>query len=84
MRKNLSDQTHFLMQTQYQRLTDPQWEIIKEYLPLQRKRKYALRDVVDAIFWTLRIGSQWRNLPEYFPKWQSVYYYFRRWNFLAP
>ena len=68
------------MQTHYKRLTDPQWEVIKEYLPLQRKRKYALRDVIDAIFWILRIGGQWRNLPECFPKWQSVYYYFRRWK----
>jgi transposase len=46
------------MQTQYERLTDSQWENIKEYLPLKRKHKYALRDIVDAIFWILRIGSQ--------------------------
>lgn len=68
------------MQTQYERLTDSQWENIKEYLPIQRKRKYDLRQVVDAIFWILRIGSQWRNLPECFPPWRSVYYYFRRWK----
>ncbi len=68
------------MQTQYERLTDSQWENIKEYLPIQRKRKYDLRQVVDAIFWILRIGSQWRNLPENFPPWRSVYYYFRRWK----
>lgn len=35
---------------------------------------------MDAIFWYLRIGSQWRNLPEGFPAWQSVYYYFRKWQ----
>ena len=52
---------------------------IKEYLPNQRKRKYDLRDIVDAILWILRIGSQWRNLPESFPLWKSVYYYFRKW-----
>ncbi|MBV6653950.1 MAG: IS5 family transposase [Mameliella sp.] len=68
------------MQTQYERLSDAQWENIKEYLPTKRKQKYDLRDVVDAIFWMLRIGSQWRNLPETFPPWQSVYYYFRRWK----
>ena len=68
------------MQTQYERLTDSQWENIKEYLPIQRKRKYDLRQVVDSIFWILRIGSQWRNLPEYFPPWNSVYYYFRCWK----
>ncbi|MEM8527826.1 MAG: IS5 family transposase [Bacteroidota bacterium] len=68
------------MQTQYERLTDSQWENIKEYLPVQRKRKYDLREIVDAIFWILRIGSQWRNLPECFPPWKSVYYYFSKWK----
>jgi transposase len=68
------------MQTQYNRLTDSQWEIMKEYLPIQRKRKYDLRDIVDAILWYLRTGSQWRNLPECFPPWGSVYYYFRQWK----
>lgn len=68
------------MQTHYQRLTDPQWEIIKEKLPIQRKRKYDLRDVADAIFWILRTGSQWRNLPTEFPKWNLVYYYFSKWQ----
>ena len=75
------------MQTQYEQLTDPQWEVIKDQLPIQRKRKpdcrqagYDLRDVVNAIFWILRTGSQWRNLPAYFPPWQSVYYYFSKWK----
>jgi transposase len=61
-------------------LTDPQWEAIKENLPSQRKRKHDLRDIVDAILWILRTGSQWRNLPEQYPKWYSVYYYFRTWR----
>ena len=68
------------MQTQYEQLTDPQWEVIKEKLPNQRKRKHDLRDIVNAIFWILRTGSQWRNLPDRYPKWQSVYYYFSKWK----
>ncbi len=68
------------MQIQYEYITDFQWENIKEYLPIQRKRKYDLRAIVDAIFWILRIGSQWRNLPSNFPRWDSVYYYFRKWT----
>jgi putative transposase len=68
------------MQTRYERLTDPQWEVIKEHLPIQRKRKYDLRDIVNAIFWILRTGSQWRNLPDEYPKWHSVYYYFSKWK----
>ncbi len=68
------------MESQYKRLTDSQWEVIKEILPVQRKRRHSLRVIVDAILWVLRIGSQWRNLPDSFPKWQLVYYYFRKWQ----
>jgi len=73
------------MQTQYEKLTNPQWEIIKERLPIQRKRKYdrratPLRDIVNAIFWILRTGSQWRNLPKEYPKWNAAYYYFSKWK----
>jgi putative transposase len=64
------------MQSQYQRLSDfdhsqsIQWEAIKELVPTNRKRKYSLRVIVDAIFFCLRVGNQWRNLPDSFPKWQ--------------
>ena len=68
------------MQTQYKRLTASQWENIKEYFPVQRKRKYELREVVNTILWQLRVGAQWRNLPDNFAPWQSVYYYFRKWQ----
>ena len=37
------------MQTHYRKLTDLQWEIIKKKLPIQRKRKYDLREIVDGI-----------------------------------
>ena len=69
-----------IMQTQYKRLTDPQWEIMKEYLPIQRKRKYDLRAIVEAILWYLRLGGQWRNLPESYPPYAIVYYYFKVWR----
>jgi hypothetical protein len=62
-----------IMQTQYELLTDTQWLNIPEYLPIERRRKYDLRNVDDGIFWFLRIGSQWRNLPKKFPLCQSVY-----------
>ena len=68
------------MQTHYKRLTASQWENIKEYLPVQRKRKYDLREIVNGILWQLRIGAQWRNIPDNFPPWESIYYYFRKWK----
>ena len=69
------------MESQYKRLTDSQWEVIQASLPVDRKRQHSLRVIVDAIFYVLRVGNQWRNLPaESFPKWQLVYYYFRKWQ----
>src|SRR5688572_3354080 len=61
-------------------LTDSQWEVIKVYLPLQRKRKYELRDIVNAICYLLKTGCQWRLLPNDFPPYRLVHYYFRSWN----
>lgn len=68
------------MQTQFKKLTDSQWEGIKNILPIQRKRKHDLRDIINAIFWFNRVSVQWRNLPDNCPPWQSVYYYFRKWT----
>lgn len=61
-------------------LTDSQWEVIKLFLPAQRKRKYSLRLVVNASFYVLKTGCQWRMLPKEYPPYQLVYYYFRSWT----
>lgn len=68
------------MQTQFEELTDAQWQVIEKMLHQPRKRKHDLRAVVNGILWLLRTGSQWRNLPLCYPPWPSVYYYFRRWQ----
>ncbi len=61
-------------------LTDSQWKIITPYLDDKTKRKHSLRQIVNAIFYITKTGSQWRYLPQEFPKWQLVYYYFRKWS----
>ena len=71
------------MTTHYERLTDDQWEIIKEFLPIKRKWKLDLRDIFDAILWITRTGAQRRNLDSRFPPWTAVYYYFYRWTRLG-
>lgn len=68
------------MQTQFNELTDSQWEIIKDFLPVQRKRKYDLREILNAILFLHRTGIQWRNLPPNWPNWRIVNYYFRQWT----
>lgn len=38
------------------------------------------RLVLDGIFWIARTGAPWRDLPDDFGKWGSVYRQFRRWS----
>ena len=65
-------------------LTEAQWalvdSIIPEGKPGGRPRSIDVRAVVNAIFYLLRTGCQWRLLPREFPPWPTVYYYFRRWE----
>ncbi|MCR6509496.1 transposase [Bacteroides sp. KH569_7] len=61
-------------------LTETDWQYITKVLNLQeRKRKYDLRLIWNAIFYLVKTGCQWRMLPLDFPKWQLVYYYYRKW-----
>ena len=39
-----------------------------------------IRAIVNAIFYLLRTGCQWRLLPKEFPPWGTVWWYFRRWR----
>ncbi|WP_460500265.1 transposase [Hymenobacter agri] len=64
----------------HQPLTDSQWQVMAPLLPVQRKRRLCLRQVVDAVRYICRMGCQWRSLPASFPAWTAVYYYFRRWQ----
>ncbi|WP_234982968.1 transposase [Bacteroides bouchesdurhonensis] len=50
--------------------------------PQARKRKYDLRMIWNAIFYLVKTGCQWCMLPLDFPKWQQVYYYYRKWTSL--
>jgi transposase len=43
---------------------------------------YGPNSVLNAIFYLLRSGCQWRLLPREFPPWSTVYYYFRSWDVL--
>jgi putative transposase len=61
-------------------LTDSQYGAIIQIIGDTRKRKHPLREILNAIFYLLKTGCQWRMLPCDFPKWQLVYYYFSRWK----
>jgi transposase len=45
-----------------------------------RPREVDLHEVFCAVLYVLRSGCQWRMLPKGFPKWRTVYYYWRLWS----
>jgi transposase len=65
-------------------MTDEQWAVIEPLLPQVKKggrpEKHARRAVLDAILYVVRTGCSWRQLPADFPPWQTVYWYFIRWE----
>ena len=62
-------------------VTDKQWQMIIPYIELvDRKRKYPLREIFNAMFYVVKTGCQWRMLPKDFAPWNLVYYYFRKWK----
>ena len=62
-------------------LTDAQKEYIRGTILMDNWRsKYDFFLILDAIIYIDVSGCQWRLLPEEYPKWQTVYYYFRRWG----
>lgn len=64
-----------------QALTESQWKVIKKFVPrVERKRKHDLRLIFESFFYVLKTGCHWRMLPDNYPKWELVYYYFSRWR----
>jgi transposase len=65
-------------------LTDGQWALIEPLLPEPategRREKHPRREVVNAILYVVRSGCPWRYLPADLPPWQTVYWYFTRWE----
>src|SRR4030081_945552 len=60
-------------------LSDAQWSLIEPRLPVYpggRPRTTNVREVVDAVFYILRTGCQWRYLPKDFPPRSTVWRYF--------
>jgi putative transposase len=67
-------------------LSDEEWAILSPLLERPRRdgrgrpRTVDRREVVNAILYVLRTGCQWRYLPEGFPNWNTVYWYFAGWT----
>lgn len=65
-------------------LTDDQWRVLEPLLPdrapVRGGRWMDHRLVVNGIMWRTRTGSPWRDLPECYGNWKTVYNRHRRWS----
>ena len=62
-------------------LTDFEWSVIKPLLPKNRRgvKPKNNRRILNGIFWVLRAGAPWRDLPERYGSYTTAYNRFNRW-----
>ena len=63
-------------------LTDFEWSIIQPVLPTKSRGVPRMDDrrVLNGIFWVLRSGAPWRDLPECCGPYTTCYNRFSRWR----
>lgn len=65
-------------------MSDEEWAFFVHFILAVRatngRKPTNHRLVLDGVFWIARTGTPWRDLPEEFGKWPSVYRQFRRWT----
>lgn len=63
-------------------LTDEQWDKIESLFPTytrERPARHDNRKMLNAILWINRTGAPWRDLPERYGSWKTVYTRLTRW-----
>lgn len=65
-------------------LTEEQWALVEPLIPQGSARTGRpasdRRRILNGIFWILHTGAPWRDLPERFGPWQTVYHHFSVWR----
>ena len=65
-------------------LDDAEWALLEPLVPRShpagRRQTYPLRRIVDAIFYLLRTGAQWRLMPHEYPPRGAVFYHYAQWR----
>lgn len=65
-------------------LTDAEWSLIAPLIPPAkpggRQRTVVIREIVNAIFYVLSTGCQWRALPTDLPPRSTVHEYLKLWE----
>ena len=70
--------------TRRHELTEAEWGRLAPLLPPQRPARGRPaedhRRILNAILWKIRTGAPWRDVPERYGSWATVYSRFRRWR----
>ncbi|CAL9624699.1 hypothetical protein SUDANB6_05945 [Streptomyces sp. enrichment culture] len=63
-------------------LSDDEWALVEPLLPIGAYGPYPhrLRDQLEGVIWKFRSGGQWREMPQEFGPWSTVYDRFRQWR----
>src|SRR3954452_6470473 len=66
--------------TRRHELSDPQWAEVADFFPPRRRQRGGQwkddRTILNGILWRLNTGAPWRDLPECYGPWQTVYHRF--------
>jgi transposase len=61
-------------------LSDAEWELVEPFLPVgERGPVPDLRRLFNAVMWRFRAGCPWRDVPQEYGSWSTVYGAFQRW-----
>lgn len=62
-------------------MTDDGFARIEDLLPVQQRggKWNEHRSVINGMFWVLNSGAHWRDMPERYGKWETIYGRYRRW-----
>ena len=64
-------------------LTDSEWKIIEPLLPQKQKTRppnWTKREILDGIFYQLKNGCNWGDLPKDLPPYSTVFWYYKQWR----
>src|SRR5690242_18169532 len=65
-------------------LGDEEWAILGPLITPGKQaghpQLFGLRRIVEAVFYLLRTGCQWRAMPHEYPPWPTVFYHFAKWR----
>ncbi|WP_346016537.1 transposase [Chroococcidiopsis sp. CCMEE 29] len=64
-------------------LTDKEWELIEPLVPQKKKTRppcWTKRQILDGVFYQLKNGCNWGDLPKDLPPYSTVFWHYKQWR----